>query len=97
MAFAYEPGAATLMGGPLPEGIVVTEKNAEEMLKAVLHDLLSRKLLDPWCGICKSKQWFYEDRPTRFKTMQEATPALLEAEAANLASAEYLRSRHTRN
>ena len=45
---------------------------------------------NPWCGICRAREctWTYEDKPTKFATMEEALPELrrLEAEQAHFRS-----------
>lgn len=42
--------------------------------------------LDPWCGICGSRELFFEDRKSIFETMEEARGPLrhLEAEQATM-------------
>lgn len=42
--------------------------------------------IDPRCGICGSTQTHFEHGTTKFKTMEEAEPELIKAQAANLAS-----------
>jgi hypothetical protein len=39
--------------------------------------------MNPWCGICHSREFSYEDGVTAFRTMDEARPALEEANRAN--------------
>jgi hypothetical protein len=50
--------------------------------------LLAAGTLNPWCALCDANRatWRYELRRTRFATMAEAEPALLEAEARNFAA-----------
>jgi hypothetical protein len=33
---------------------------------------------DPWCGLCKSRDFHLEDAPTGFATMEEAEPHIRE-------------------
>ena len=49
-------------------------------LRAHVDHLLAQRAINPWCGICGSRQWAYEDRESIFKTMEEATPVLRERE-----------------
>jgi hypothetical protein len=53
-----------------------------ERLKAMEQELQ----IDPWCGLCGSKQLFYEDRPTIFKTIEQSRIWLRQAEAAQAAT-----------
>lgn len=54
-------------------------------LKETIGLLLRDRALNPWCGICGSENWHYEVGATPFRTMQEAAPALIVSEAANIA------------
>jgi hypothetical protein len=46
--------------------------------------------LNPWCGICGSRELAYEDRPTPYRTIEDALPELRETEQANLESRAHL-------
>jgi hypothetical protein len=48
--------------------------------------------IDPWCGVCRSRQLSFEDRPTAFQTMDEARGPLREMEAAQAATREFLKA-----
>jgi len=48
--------------------------------------------MNPWCGICDSRDLTYEDQPTRFATILEAQPHLAEAARRNAATREYFRA-----
>lgn len=37
-------------------------------------------IVNPWCGICHSRNWHYEDGVTKFTSMAEAWPSLKECE-----------------
>ena len=52
-------------------------------LRATVTDMLTRNVLNPWCGLCHAPKdsWRYETRRTRFATMAEAMPVLRQAEA----------------
>jgi hypothetical protein len=52
-------------------------------LRDAVGDALRADAINPWCGLCNARQetWRYELGRTRFATMAEARPALLESEA----------------
>lgn len=92
-AFAYEPGV-TVAPGP-GEGMVLDEHNAAGYMKAYVDDLFARKVIDPWCGLCNSKQLVYEDRPSVFATLEAARPMLEQVQMQQAMTREYFRK--TRN
>ena len=61
---------------------------AHDVVLAGLQELvgiwIERGKINPWCGICNSHHWTYEQRRTKYKTMAEAKPELqrLELEQA---------------
>lgn len=59
-----------------------------EKLKTMLRELH----LDPWCGLCRSTTLLYEDKPTRFATMQEAAPYIVALQQANAAMARFMQA-----
>ena len=66
----------------------------EELLREQLDKLLGKRVINPLCAICGAPyaSWTYEDRPTRFKTMEEAMPHLKAAEAEQRAAAQFLKA-----
>jgi hypothetical protein len=50
------------------------------MLRAQVAEWLAAESLNPWCGICgaKAEGWVYEIGRTRFETMRDALPEMLE-------------------
>ena len=68
--------------------IVASLYDPEENTSKTIMDFLDvqRTSLDPWCGICKSRNLQYEDRPTVFKTMEEAMPFVQAEQLKNLAT-----------
>jgi len=56
-----------------------------DRLRAMERELL----VDPWCGLCKSRQLVYDDQPTIFKTMEEARVKLREQEEAQVLTREW--------
>lgn len=63
MAIAYD--SETIAPADAMLGLMVTVESAVEV-----------KEINPWCHICQSRDWHYEDAPTRFKTIDEAEPVL---------------------
>lgn len=43
-----------------------------------IEEWIATKTINPWCGICAQgeKSWTYEQRRTKYKTMEEAKPEL---------------------
>ena len=87
LGITYEPGitAAQADFGSCDD-ITLTEANAAGYLRSVMEGVIARKLLDPWCGICGSREFVYEDARTRFKTMDEAQPEIQRLEEENFRS-----------
>lgn len=56
------------------------------VLRQELEKLFAQGELNPWCGICYSKDLTYETRRTRFATMEEAMPVLHETEINSIAT-----------
>ena len=81
-AMAYQ----TEDGAPKPE---IAQK-----LKAAVADLLERKVVHPWCALCRApaSSFFYEDKPTIFRTMEEAMPSLLEGQKRQAAAQAFFRA-----
>ena len=63
-----------------------------ERLRKQVEDLMAAGNMNPWCGLCNSRQWTYEDRATAYATIAEALPALAETERRNAATREYFRA-----
>ena len=71
-------------GEPIPK--------TTEYLKLTVEEAIEEGRLNPWCGICQSRKWVYEDQPTIYATMEEAMPWLKECEAAQGTVREYLKA-----
>lgn len=63
-----------------------TGKEALELFQSAVLMAVEGAGLNPWCGLCQSQDWFYEDGVTRFTTLEEAKPFLKQCEADQLAS-----------
>jgi len=60
----------------------ISPEEAMQGFREVVQAALDRQLANPHCGICGSTAWQYEDRATKFKTIEEARPVLEESERA---------------
>lgn len=47
---------------------------------------------NPWCGLCYSRDLRPEDSPTRFATMDEAMPHLMESARQQAATREFFKA-----
>lgn len=57
----------------------------EEAIEAIEHGRKAMKI-DPWCGLCASRELTFDDQPTVFKTMETAMPSLMAEQIKNLAT-----------
>lgn len=75
----------------LPAELSEQERDAAKVpvIEAV-KTLLEHGTINPWCGLCQapSTLWAFEIGRTRWKTMDEAMPALKNQERMNLESRE---------
>jgi hypothetical protein len=58
--------------------------------KEIVQDAIKTKAINPWCRLCMSRDWRYEDAATIFTTIEEARPWLEASEKAQAASANVL-------
>ena len=68
---------------------VQTSNEAQESLMTAVRELK----LNPWCGICGSRELKCETGQTRFTTMAEAQPHLYRSEIAQLSGRQILEQR----
>lgn len=61
-------------------------------LRDVVTLMIAEDLINPWCGICHSREFHYEDAATAFGSMEEATAAAKVLEEANMRSGKFLQS-----
>jgi thiol-disulfide isomerase/thioredoxin len=73
-----------------PDGAELPEIGAR--LDGQFKSLTDRGEMNPWCGLCRSRNLHAEDRATRFETMTEAMPHLEELARQNAATREYFRA-----
>jgi hypothetical protein len=71
-------------GQPIPEITTI--------LRGEVEALIEKGGMDPWCGLCRSRNWTYEDQPTIFATLAAALPHLMAAEEQQASVREYLRA-----
>jgi hypothetical protein len=68
------------------------ENSATDLLRESVEGAIKSGLLNPWCGICSSRDFTYEDRATRFETMEEALRVAKEMEKEQLRMAAYFKA-----
>lgn len=51
-------------------------KTAPGVLRETVNQWVAEGKINPYCEICGSQAFTYEDRPTRFNSIQEAMPEL---------------------
>jgi hypothetical protein len=69
---------------------ITSPQKAIEDLRDMATGLIRHGEINPWCGICHSREWTYEAAPTRFATIEEAKPHLEELERRNILAAQLL-------
>lgn len=57
-----------------------TPETAIRKLEGIVSDMIAKKTLNPWCGLCNSRTLKCEDGVTRFKTIEEAMPVIKRVE-----------------
>jgi hypothetical protein len=65
-------------------------------MKAAVERAIERNIIEPECGLCRSRDWRYEDQPTIFKTLDEAIPVLLAQQRAQQISARIIKQQQAR-
>jgi hypothetical protein len=70
------------------DGAEAAEEQVAAPLREAVEEALQSDVLNPWCGLCRApaESWRYEVGRTRFRTMEEATPALRRNEAEQAAT-----------
>ena len=59
-------------------------EEAEAAVKLIVDHLVETHQINPWCGICASRDFRYEDARSRFSTMEEAGPEVQRAQLGNI-------------
>jgi hypothetical protein len=64
------------------------QQKAIQPLREQVEQLLATGQINPWCDICGASKgsWHYEVGRTRFRTLEEALPALSALERENLSA-----------
>ena len=80
--------------GPNRHAIYAIAYDAKEMphdlamadIQQSVNTQITKGQWNPWCGICGSRDWTYEQRLTKYKTMEEAKTEMSKLELENLVS-----------
>jgi hypothetical protein len=59
--------------------------------KANVVRLVAVSAMDPWCGICQSRNWSYETKKTPYLTLEEAEGPLRMVEAMQARTREFFK------
>lgn len=81
------PNRHTMVAAPYDPG----KQSAQEALD-MLKEAFRQSGLNPWCGLCQSRELCYEDAATIFKSIEEAMPALRAMEQLNLSTRRILKA-----
>lgn len=65
-------------------------KDGDQALKEEIEKLIGEGSINPWCGICYSRDFTYETRRTRFATIEEAAPEVFALQVSNAVTGELL-------
>ena len=63
-----------------------------EQLKSAVALMVETGAIDPWCGICRSRDWHYDTGKTRYQTLAEAEGPLRAAEVDQARSREFFKA-----
>jgi hypothetical protein len=74
--------------------ITLSEESAANYLRDMVDGLVASRAINPWCGICHSRTFQYEDRVTAFQSMKEAVPFLRRLEAEQSRAAAVLQNKN---
>lgn len=64
------------------EGKEEERPTMEREFKEDLEEVFASGLLNPWCGLCMSREFHYDTHRTIWGTLEEAMPHLYESEFA---------------
>lgn len=67
------------------------EPDKAKALEEQVHNMQAAGVLNPWCGICRSRELRAEDQPTKYQTMEEAKPAFERLAKVQAKTREYFR------
>lgn len=78
-----------------------TDDEAKAMIEGRFKELIDTKAINPWCGLCNSRDLRCEAARTKFATMEEALPHVKTEEAKQKITAAltalYLKTHPERN
>jgi hypothetical protein len=72
------------------EGEEADTERQEREFKDDLQRVFESKALNPWCGLCLSRDFHYTTHRTVWNTIEEAKPHLLDAQRQQLTTAAIL-------
>lgn len=61
-----------------------TPESVKEKLHEAIASAIENDIINPWCGICGSKELSYEDGITRFDSLPEAIDDILTVQMENM-------------
>jgi hypothetical protein len=72
----------------------MTPQNAPGYLRKITERMIGNKQIDPWCGICHSRQFRYEDGATKYTPEQweEAEREIARLQAENARARKFFES-----
>jgi hypothetical protein len=70
----------------------MTPVAGEQQVREQFEEMVRTGACLPRCRICGSETFHYETARTRFNSMAEADPVLMDVEAANIAAGDILQS-----
>jgi hypothetical protein len=73
-----------------PDGKQIPEMT--DHLRKQVEESIELGGMNPWCGICQSRKWTYEDQPTIYATMDAAMPWLQANSDRQAFTREYFRA-----
>lgn len=68
------------------EGEESEKEQQEREFKDGMQKVFDSRALNPWCGLCLSREFHYSTHRTVWKTVEEAKPHLYESEVRQLAT-----------
>ena len=81
IALAWEEGESVPGCGDL---VFKDSADACDGVEKLISYFVKDGQIDPWCGICHSSTFTYEDGLTRFMSLDEARPEIERLQLANL-------------
>jgi hypothetical protein len=58
----------------------MSPEEAMQAMREWVQGAIDTHVINPWCAICGSSMWQFEDGVSKFHTLEEAQPVLRESE-----------------